>query len=129
MSTNETKKGKAPAHDATTEAGQEEGSKTEYFRYFGREAFKVIYDEAMSLRIHRGPSVYYIHGTLGFGETHVLAALAISLLRGGKKAVFLPDSRQFARYPLGYLKHALVLTYAGDLEAQSESLQLPPDWP
>ena len=53
----------------------------------------------------------------------MLAALAIALLQGGKRAVYLPDCRQLARYPSEYLKDALALTYAGDLEAQSEFLQ------
>ena len=53
----------------------------------------------------------------------MLASLAIALLQGGKRAVYLPDCRQLARYPSEYLKDALALTYAGDLEAQSEFLQ------
>ena len=44
---------KSPADDTTAEAGQGKGSKTGRFRYYGREAFKVIYDDAMSLRIHQ----------------------------------------------------------------------------
>ena len=53
----------------------------------------------------------------------MLAALDVMLLQGRKKAVYLPDCRQLARYPLEYLKDALALTYAGDREAQSEILQ------
>ena len=53
----------------------------------------------------------------------MLAVLAVMLLQGRKKAVYLPDCRQLARYPSEYLKDALALTYTGDLEAQSEFLQ------
>lgn len=63
------------------------------------------------------------HGTLSFGKFHMLAALDVMLLQGRKKAVYLPDCRQLARYPLEYLKDALALTCAGDREAQSEILQ------
>ena len=37
---------KAPAADSATKAGQKKGLKTGWFRYYGREAFKVKYDDA-----------------------------------------------------------------------------------
>ena len=126
MASTETKgsrKGKALADYTTTDAGEKKGPKTMWFRYYGREAFKVIYNDVVSLQMKGNFSVYYIYGTLGFGKSHMLAALAIILLQEGRKVVYLPDCRQFARYPTEYLKDALVLTYAGDLEAQSELVQ------
>jgi len=103
--------------------GQPSDSETECLRYYGRESFKVIFDDIMSLRIRGGFSMYYIHGTLGYGKTYMLAALVIVLISRKKKVIYLLDSRQLARDFLTYLKKALVLTYAGDLETQCELFQ------
>lgn len=57
----------------------------------------------------------------------MLAALAIVLIWAGKKVVYLPDCRRLARSFLTYLKSALVLTYAGDLQTQTQFLQCTTD--
>jgi len=67
--------------------------------------------------------MYYIHGTLGYGKSYILAALAIRLMQQERKVVYLPDCRRLVRSFLTYLKSALVLTYAGDLETQSKFLK------
>jgi len=107
----------------TTGDGQPEDCETRWFRYYGRESFKVIFDDVMSLRIRDDFSMYYIHGTLGYGKSYMLAALVIVLITRKKKVVYLPDCRQLVRDFLAYLKNALVLTYAGDLETQCELLK------
>ena len=53
---------KPPAADSATKAGQKKGLKTGWFRCYGREAFKVKYDDAISFGIRGGPSIYYIYG-------------------------------------------------------------------
>ena len=73
------------------------GSKTEWFRYFGRQALKVIYDDVMSLRLRGHFSMYYIHEALGYGKSYILVALAIRLMQQERKVVYLPDCRRLAR--------------------------------
>ena len=53
VSTNETKKAKAPA-DTTTDAGLKKGLETVWLRYYGREAFRTIYGDVVPLRKEEG---------------------------------------------------------------------------
>ena len=77
-----------------TGIGQEEGSGTGRFQYYGREAFKAIYGGETSLRIRGGYPMYYLHGTLGFGKSYIFAVV---LIRGKKRVVYLPGCRGFVR--------------------------------
>jgi len=51
--------------------------------------------------------MYFLHGTLGAGKSHLLAALTCLLIKQGHKVVYLPDCRVMLRNPFGYLQFAL----------------------
>lgn len=96
-----------------------------FFHYYGRETLRVIYDEVIALDLRAGYSIYYLHGSLGFGKSHMLAALVLALFKEKRKVVFLPDCRALARSFLATLKDGLALTYAylDDKEALRDCLR------
>lgn len=83
-----------------------------FFRYYGREILRGIYEEVIALDLRKGYSMYYLHGSLGLGKSHMLAALVLALFKEKRKVVFLPDCRALARSFLATLKDGLALTYA-----------------
>ncbi|KAF8430466.1 hypothetical protein BGX38DRAFT_397572 [Terfezia claveryi] len=89
------------------------------FNFYGRQQFREIYDAANSLR-YRGTSMYYPHGTLGYGKSHILAALTCLLMKEGHRVVYIPDCRALLHDLFGYLQFALVLAYyrVSDIEAR-----------
>ena len=93
-----------------------------HFEYYGREAFAKIYNDIKALNYWRGYSMYYLSGTLGYGKSYILAAVACLLIRQGFKVVYLPDCRGLVRAFCGYLRAALLLTFAGKRALQEEIL-------
>jgi energy-coupling factor transporter ATP-binding protein EcfA2 len=83
------------------------------FEYYGREKFRELYNAAMSMNL-QGTRKYFLHGTLGAGKSHLLAALACILHKEGRKVVFLPDCREMMGNVFGYLRSALRLAFTGD---------------
>ena len=51
-----------------------------HFEYYGREAFAKIYNDIKALNYWRGYSMYYLSGTLGYGKSYILAAVACLLI-------------------------------------------------
>ena len=98
-----------------------------HFEYYGREAFREIYDDVRALDCRGGYSVYCLRGTHGYGKSYILAALVVFLIRQGYKVVYLPDCRKLVRGFCWYLKKALVLTYTGKRTEQAEILACPDD--
>jgi len=85
-----------------------------------REAFEEAYGYVPSLRLD-GLSSLYIYGTMGYGKSYILAALACLLYRQGKRVVFIPDCRAMLINPLLYIKCALLCTFANpSLEEERE---------
>jgi hypothetical protein len=82
-----------------------------YFYYYGRQKFQELYDVAMKMDFY-GRRLYYLHGSLGVGKSHMLAALACALNKAGRHVVYLPDCRGLLKSPFGYLRSALQLTFA-----------------
>ncbi|KAI9443719.1 hypothetical protein F5148DRAFT_1255992 [Russula earlei] len=82
------------------------------FQYMGREAFARVWAAVGRMRTEIGLNRIYIQGTIGYGKSHILAALACLLGRGGNRVVYLPDCREMLRGPLIYLKSALLCAFA-----------------
>jgi hypothetical protein len=82
------------------------------FEYMGRERFKTLWDAVQSLRISSGSSQLFLHGNMGCGKSHMLAALACLLFRLGKRPVYIPDCRQMLVDPLSYMQSALLCSFA-----------------
>jgi len=84
-----------------------------FFTFMGRKKFKQVLEQISELR-RRGYMKLFVYGTVGYGKSHILSAIACFLFRTGKRVVFLPDCRQLAVDPVKYIKFALLLTYAND---------------
>ena len=115
--------GKVPSQfsaEYTTVGGDR--STTPWFRYYGRKLMKEIYDDITKMDLRTTQSMYYLHGTLGYGKSYILAVLSVALIKKGYKVVYLPDCGRLARSFTEYLKNALLLTYANDTGAQEEFL-------
>ncbi|KAF8417640.1 hypothetical protein EV426DRAFT_622182 [Tirmania nivea] len=80
------------------------------FQYYGREKFKELY-LMIQKRNFQQTRMYYLHGTLGAGKSHLLAALTCLLIKEGHKVVYLPDCRALLRDPFSYIRGALRLTF------------------
>lgn len=85
------------------------------FEYYGGEKFRELYEAAKSTSF-RGTRKYFLHGTLGAGKPHMLAALACLLNKEAVKLVYLPDCREMMHNEFDYLYSALRLTFMGSAE-------------
>lgn len=74
--------------------------------------------------LEEGWNELYLYGTFGYGKSHVLAALACYLIRQGEEVVYLPDCRAMLRNFVGYIKGALLLTFADSVELQGKVEEL-----
>lgn len=82
------------------------------FEYMERECFGSLWDKVQSLRIGSGSSQLLLHGNMGYGKSHMLAALACLLFRLGKRPVYLPDCRQMLANSLSYIQSAMLCSFA-----------------
>src|SRR3984957_7666913 len=83
-----------------------------FFEYMGREPFSELLANVLKLKVYVGYSQLYIQGTMGYGKSHILAALACLLHRLGKRVVYLPDCRQMLVDPVSYIRSALLCTFS-----------------
>lgn len=82
------------------------------FEYMGRELFGSLWHQVQSFQIGGGFSQLFLHGNMGSGKSHMLAALACLLLRRGEHPVYLPDCRQMLANPLPYIQSAMLCSFA-----------------
>ena len=61
----------------------------------------------------------FIYGTIGWGKSHLLAAMVCLLMRKGRKVVYLPDCKEMLHKPVEYFRAALLLTFAAEQSVQS----------
>ncbi|KAF0541712.1 hypothetical protein F8M41_005199 [Gigaspora margarita] len=85
-----------------------------FFAFMGRKKFINVLNEINTLKARTGYIEMFIYGTVGYGKSHILAAIACFLLRNGRRVVYLPDCRKLAVDPVEYIKSALFLTYVDD---------------
>lgn len=78
------------------------------FDFYGRESFSEIYKKVTSPEEYR--SIFLLSGTLGYGKSHILAALAARLIADGQYVVYVPDCSGLRSSDyLRQLKYALML--------------------
>jgi hypothetical protein len=53
----------------------------------------------------------YVYGTIGYGKSHILAALACLLIRRGHRVLYFPDCRAACASWLDYLQRALLFAF------------------
>lgn len=87
------------------------------YSYMGREKFSDLYEEIKLLQ----PNTYrkiFVHGTIGYGKSHILAAMVCYLLKSGKKVVYLPDCRGLYKNFKIYLRRALYISFGKSIGQQ-----------
>jgi hypothetical protein len=82
------------------------------FQYIGRESFDRVWEAVDGLQTTIGRSQIYIHGTMGYGKSHILAALACVLAQKGNQVIYLPDCREMLWGPLPPLQTALLCAFS-----------------
>ncbi|RIB24120.1 hypothetical protein C2G38_2032125 [Gigaspora rosea] len=86
-----------------------------FFTFMGRKEFINILNEINTFKARTGYMEMFIYGTVGYGTSHILAAIACFLLRNGRRVVYLPDCRKLlAVDAMEYIKSVLFLTYVDD---------------
>ncbi|CAG8660646.1 1384_t:CDS:1, partial [Diversispora eburnea] len=85
-----------------------------FFTFMGRKKFSDVLSEINTFKSGTGYMEMFIYGTVGYGKSHILTAIACFLLRSGKRVVYLPDCRKLAVDPTEYIQSALFLTYVDD---------------
>ena len=79
------------------------------FTYIGRECFSQVYEAVKAFNYTAGIRHIYLKGTMGFGKSHVLAAIAVKLLKEDKRVVYIPDCALLISKPVRVLSSALYL--------------------
>ena len=95
----------------------------ETFSYIGREIFTEVV-AGVTKMLEKHWNALFLYGTLGYGKSHVLAALACYLIRRGEEVVYLPDCRAMLQNFVEYTKAALLLTFANSVELQEKVVEL-----
>jgi hypothetical protein len=83
----------------------------------GRLQFLQLWQHVLSLNLGTGPSELYVHGTMGYGKSHILAALACLLRRRGRRIVYMPDCRWMLSDAVLYIKSALLCAFSDPLSS------------
>ncbi|KAF8534159.1 hypothetical protein BDD12DRAFT_984017 [Trichophaea hybrida] len=84
------------------------------FRFRGRQPFKKLAELALSLEPAKGHQFLFLHGTLGVGKSHLMAALACYLTRRGKRVTFLPDCVALLKGPFSGVREALTIAFSDE---------------
>jgi hypothetical protein len=91
-------------------------NKEGYYTFQGRKSFRAVYDHVMALRIDVGTGYrnFHLHGTLGYGKSHLICALVCHLLSIGKRVLYVPDCKKLLGDPFQYLEESFRLAFADD---------------
>ena len=95
------------------------------FTFHGRVIWKTLYNAAKNMDPRQNNRLH-LHGTLGAGKSHMLAALVCQLIKDGTRVAYLPDCCELLLHepPLLYIIPALYITFHRDPELQKELLDL-----
>jgi hypothetical protein len=91
-----------------------------HFNYMGRECFPRLVVEVEKLNLQNGYRKLYIRGTIGYGKSHLMAALACYLSKQGKAVIYIPDCRAMLDNYVEYLRSAMLMGLAGAPKLQEE---------
>jgi hypothetical protein len=84
----------------------------------GRLAFKSVLVEVRKMKVYERRKMW-IYGTMGYGKSHILAALVCYLLAKDQHVVYLADCNNVAYSPVESVRNALLLSFANDEERRS----------
>ncbi|KAA8898773.1 hypothetical protein FN846DRAFT_909953 [Sphaerosporella brunnea] len=83
------------------------------FTYFGRERFAELDIAIKSLDYRNGGRRIYVRGNMGYGKSHIMAAMACLLMQDReKRVVYIPDCAAIYEKPLTTLRSALLMAFA-----------------
>jgi hypothetical protein len=88
------------------------------FDYMGRAKFSEIYEEVASMETQHRNTEFSLQGIVGYGKSYIMAALAILLMRLGKRVIYIPHCGIMATDLLKNAKSTLLLAYADDPKTQ-----------
>ena len=85
----------------------------------GRAKFAVVLEKILELK-RTGFMKLCVYGTIGYGKSHILAAVACYLMQQGKKVIYLLDCHAMLRGFVRYVKDALLLAFGDSPNHQQE---------
>jgi hypothetical protein len=77
----------------------------------GRENFPALLEAVQTLESSTQWRGYWLYGSIGCGNSHLLAALACYLIATGKRVVYLPDWRECTWDPCAYVQAAMLFAW------------------
>ena len=93
--------------------------------YAGREKFAMLVSDVQEVRQSTEDRNLWVHGTKGYGKSHLLAALVCYLsAKKDEKVIYIPDCRMLADSPLPYICAALTFAWEGDYDTQQQIANL-----
>jgi energy-coupling factor transporter ATP-binding protein EcfA2 len=87
-------------------------SETHSISYMGREGFADVWKAW--IKVNAEPyyrQAIYVYGSMGYGKSHILVALACLLIRKGERVVYIPDFRAMLCKPEAYLQNAILMAF------------------
>ena len=87
----------------------------------GREVFRKLVDHLRRFKEEPSCRALNLFGSLGYGKSYIMAALACLLIKNGERVVFLPNCRALLNIGFGnYVTLALLLCFGDSLVEQRE---------
>lgn len=85
------------------------------FDYMGRVKFKEIYTDfrALGEKKHQAKSLF-VYGTMGYGKSHILTAIACVLTRRGHRVVYIPDCAGMLEDLETVIKESVLMAFGRD---------------
>ena len=99
-------------------------SEARTFSYTGREKFATVWKTWCEIKDEDSRRrAIYVYGSMGYGKSHILAALACLLIHKGERVIYVPDCRALLHRPVHYLRNAFLLAFADSKSHQTRILQ------
>ena len=91
--------------------------------YMAREKFKELLRGVK--KPLEGPDVgLWFYGTIGYGKSHMLAALVCYLLSTGSQVIYIPDCQECLGDPVEYFRAAMLLAWSRNVVLQMQIMDL-----
>ena len=97
-----------PSLDRTAQTDRFKFNEQGYFTYVGREKFPEIVDAIPNYVDFRRPLKLNIYGTMGYGKSHILAALACYFTCLDRPVVYIPNSGSLVSNFVTHMKLAFL---------------------
>ncbi|KAF8538315.1 hypothetical protein BDD12DRAFT_806239 [Trichophaea hybrida] len=89
-----------------------------HWGYMPRKKFsELLHQVEIQIKSSCRASEIWLHGTTGYGKSHLLAALVCFLIKSGHRVLYLPSCHPLVHAPMCYLQDAMELTWADSPDA------------